>query len=37
MLVQETLLGYKTQRCTRNTARTLSFVGGGYGFKKKTV
>ena len=35
MLMQETLLGYRTQRSTRNAARTLSFVGGGLGFLKK--
>jgi len=35
MLVQETLLGYRTQRHTRNAARTLSSVGGSLGFQKK--
>ena len=29
MLVQETLLGYRTQRRTRNAVKTLSFVEGG--------
>ena len=37
MLVQETLLGYRTQRHTRNAARTLSSVEGGQGFKKKNL
>ena len=37
MLVQETLIGYRTQRRTRNAARTLSSVGGGLGFKKKIL
>ena len=37
MLVQETLLGYKTQRCTRNAVRTLSSEGGGQGLKKKNL
>ena len=29
MMVWETLLGYRTQRRTRNIARTLSSIGGG--------
>ena len=37
MLVQETLLGYRSQRRTRNTARTLSSVGGGLGFQKENL
>ena len=37
MLVQETLLGYKTQRCTKNTVRTLSSLGGGLGFWKENL
>ena len=37
MLVQETLLGYRTQRSTRNAARTLSSVGGGLGFQKENL
>ena len=40
MLVQETLLGSRTQRRTRNAAITLFSIGGGFyrrrlGFQKK--
>ena len=37
MLVLETLLGYRTQRRTRNAARTLSSIGGGLGFQKENL
>ena len=37
MLVQETLLSYRTQRRTRNAVRTLSSVGGGLRFQKENL
>ena len=37
MLVQETLLDYKTQMRTRNAARTLSSIGEGLGFQKENI
>ena len=35
--MQETLLGYRTQRRTRNAVKTLSSVEEGFGFQKENL